>query len=320
MNVHSLYITRSKGEREYFYNLLEYIRKFSDNYIKIIHLDFNWDDTVSNIKFNEHRIIADVYTGPKPGESTNFILETVVIYNFENLVNLFKFEPNGMKNAFVYSGHSNGINLMKHNIRILRVEDFCELSYRTLKQKADVIIFDCCLCGNISVLNIALPFAEYLIASSSYWSHLSILHCPELYYPSQEFVETLLNAIMCFIYIEKNTKKTFTTNVVLYHLNDSVKELVDMVLLYKNEINGCNYVIDKRYYKDIYCVFKDLGINIQNLLNKFVLFKRFDVKKCNRKIKSKKANNSWPSELSIILKNPTKDSPEPKASLFFQNR
>jgi hypothetical protein len=119
--------------------------------------------------------MADVYTGPKPGESTNFILEKVVIYNFEDLVNLFKFEPNGMKNAFVYSGHSNGINLMKHNIRILRVEDFCELSYRTLKQKADVLIFDCCLCGNIGTLYVCYDYTKYVLASSSYQSYLSIL-------------------------------------------------------------------------------------------------------------------------------------------------
>ena len=309
MNVHSLYVTRSKDEREYFYKLLEYTRRFSENYIKIVHLDFNWDDSVSNIKFNNHRIIARVYT--------NFVFKKTIIYNFEDLVNLFKFEPNGKKNAFVYSGHSNGINLMKHNIRILRVEDFCELSYRTLKEKADVIIFDCCLCGNISVLNITLNVAKYLIASSSYWSHLSILHCPELYYP-YDLKETLLNAVKSFIIMEENTKKAFTTDIMLYELNDSVNELINMVLLYKSKFKGKNYIIDKRYYKDIYCVFKDLGINIQGLLDKFVLFKRFDVKKCNNVLKSSKANNSWPSELSIILKNPIKDSPiPPEGSLFF---
>ena len=207
---------------------------------------------------------------------------------------------------------------MKHNIRILRVEDFCELSYRTLKEKADVIIFDCCLCGNISVLNIALPFAKYLIASSSYWSYLSILHCPELYYTHGDFKQTLINSIQSFIVMEENTKKTFVTNVMLYELNDSVKEFVNMVLLYKSKFNGGNYIIDKPYYKDIYCVFKDLGINIQGLLDKFVLFKRFIVKKCNRRTKSPKAKNSWPSELSIILKNPIKDPFDPEALLFFQ--
>jgi len=254
-------------------------------------------------------MIARVYT--------NSIFNETVIYNFEDLVDLFKFESNGKKNAFVYSGHSNGLYLMKHNIRILRVEDFCELSYRTLKQKADVIIFDCCLCGNISVLNIALPFAKYLIAASSYWSYLSILHCEELYRP-YDLKQTLINAVKSFIVMEENTKKTFTTDIMLYELNDSVKELVNMILLYKNKIGGGNYIIDKRYYKDIYCVFKDIGINIQGFLDKFVIFKRFDVKRCNSKVKSTKANRSWPSELSIILKNPIKDH-APRASLFFQN-
>ena len=70
MNVHSLYVTRSKEERKYFHKLLEYTRQFSENYIKIVHLDFNWDDSISNIKFNNHRIIARVYT--------NFVYEEAV--------------------------------------------------------------------------------------------------------------------------------------------------------------------------------------------------------------------------------------------------
>jgi len=296
MNIHSLYVTRSIQEREYFYKLLEFTLQFK-NYIKIVHLDFKWDDEYDNMKYNNHLIVANVYT--------NGQLKIINIYNFEDLVKLFEIKINGNRNVFVYSGHSNGLFLMKHNIRILRVEDFCELSFRTLNKKADCIIFDCCLCGNINVLNISFDFTDYLIGSTSYWSEFSILHTKAIY-GNGDTVKLLKNSIKEFITIEKNQKDPFITDIMLYQLNDSVKKLINLVIQYKDYFKDFNYIIDKRYYKDLMCAFKDIGIDIQELLDSFILFKRFEVKKCNRRLKSKKANSSWPSELSIILKNPVK--------------
>ena len=300
LNIHSLYVTRSKDERDYFYDLLKFMIAVCKGYTKIVHLSFNWDDVYSNLKYNDKMITAEIYTFGK-----EMIVEK--IYTFEDLVHLFTFTDNGNPNLFMYSGHSNGILLMKHNIRILKIEDFGELSYRTLGKKADVVVFDCCLCGNISVLNIMLKYSKYLISSSSYWSNLSLLYTKMLYQEYTDFVPFLIKCILEFIEMEKNTKNTFTTDIILYHLNDSVKELIHLVKGYLRFFHkSTSYVIDKAYYKDLLCVFKDIGINIQGLLDSFILFKRFQQKKCHSHLKSKNADSSWPSQLSIILKNPVK--------------
>jgi hypothetical protein len=295
MNIHSLYITRSKDEREYFSGLLGFMRRFSQNY-KIVLIDFNWDDVITNIKFSEQRMVANVYT-----DSKDF---SKVIYNFEDLVKLFEFKENGLSNAFVYSGHSNGVLLMKHNIRILRIEDFCELSFRTLKKKADVLIFDCCLCGNISVLNICYNYTNYIIAGSGYWSNLSILYTQSIHKKYNNIESFLKDSIKEFIQIEESTKKAFTTDIILYKMNKYVLEVIDIVKQYKFKKDG-NYIIEKKYYKDLWCALKE-NIDIKSLLDKFILFRRFEVNKCHNKPKGYKTDYSWPSDLSIILKNPTK--------------
>jgi len=295
MNIHSLYITRSKDEREYFSGLIGFMRRFSKNY-KIVLIDFNWDDIITNIKFSEQRMVANVYT-----DSKDFIK---VIYNFEDLIKLFEFKENGLPNAFVYSGHSNGVLLMKHNIRILRIEDFCELSFRTLKKKADVLIFDCCLCGNISVLNICYNYTNYIIASSGYWSNLSILYTQSIHKSYNDIESFLKESIKEFIQIEESTKKAYTTDVILYKMNKYVLEVIDIVKQYKFKKDG-NYIIEKKYYKDLWCALKE-NVDIKNLLNKFILFRRFEANKCHNKLKGHKTDYSWPSDLAIILKNPTK--------------
>lgn len=295
LNIFSLYITRSKDEREYFIDLLRFMKRFSKKYI-IILIDFNWNDVVTNIKFTNYHMVANVYT-----ESNEFVKD---IYNFEDLVKLFEWKDNGLPNAFVYSGHSNGVLLMKHNIRILRIEDFCELCHRTLKKKADVIIFDCCLCGNLSVLNICYNYTNYVIASTGYWSSLSILHTQSIYKPFNEITSLLKESIKEFIKIEETTKNTYTTNVVMYKMNKYILDLIDIVKQHKFEKDG-NYIIEKKYYKDLWCSLKETT-DINYLLDKFIVFKRFEVKRCHNKPKGYKSNYSWPSDLSIILKNPTK--------------
>ena len=297
MNIHSLYVTRSKSERDYFYKLLDFIRDKPN--IKIVHLDFNYSDTIGNLKENTKPIKATVY-------NNKHLFKTNII-TFNDLVRLFEFKDNSLPNAFVYSGHSNGLVLMKHNIRILTIEDFCEISFKILRKKADVFIFDCCLCGNISVLNAVKHSTKYVIASSSYWSELSILHTHSIF-ESNDLQSVLVNAIKEFIYNEEHHKNSFTTDVMLYSINSSLSELINLVLKHKNTFTSKDYIIDKRYYKDLYCLFKGIGIDIQDLLDKIVLFKRFEVNNCHSRVKSKKANSSWPSELSIILKNPLKNN------------
>ena len=303
MNIHSLYVTRSKSERDYFYKLLEFLRDKPN--VKIVHLDFKHSDTVGNLKENTKPIRTTVYNpkdtyNPKDSYKTNII-------TFEDLVRLFEFKDNSLPNAFVYSGHSNGLLLMKHNIRILTIEDFCELSVQTIHKKADVFIFDCCLCGNISVLNAVKDSTKYVIASSSYWSELSILYTHSIFDSTKDLQSVLVNAIKEFIYNEEQHSDAFVTDIMLYSINDSLLELIKLVLTHKDTFTSKDYIIDKTYYKDIYCLFKGIGIDIQGLLDKFVIFKRFDVKKCHARLKSKKDSSSWPSELSIILRNPVKN-------------
>jgi hypothetical protein len=62
----------------------------------------------------------------------------------------------------------------------------------------------------------------------------------------------------------------------------------------------------------------EIGIDVRPLLNKFVLFNRYQKQNCqNRKI-SKKKDNSAPSKLMIILKRPIRTNLQTKADIFLK--
>ena len=119
------------------------------------------------------------------------------------------------------------------------------------------------------------------------------------------------------ISLENNNKDNFITDYALYHLNDYFTQLVNLTLKFKDQFKSKSYIIDKIYYKDLECVFRDLNIDIKEVLSKIVWFIRFKVKKCHSVKKSKKANKSNPSAMSIILKNPIKGSLVPAGSIFY---
>ena len=309
MNIYSLYVTRSREEREYFFKILKSIK----NNVQIVHLDFKYTDSVFNMKFYKQSINAVKYT------FKNKILtkKTTVIYDFDDLVRLYNRLPG--KNVFIYSGHSDGMYLVKHNIRLLRIEDFGDLIFKVLGKKTDLIIFDCCLCGNIGCLSICKDYTDYVIASTSYWSYLSVLETPSLYSETSDTLLLAKNVVNELIQIEENTKNAYNTDFCLYEMNDSLNNLIDLVLKYKDSFNlKKSYVMEKSYYKDIECEFKEnFNIDISSILKRFIRFQRFPIKKCRDTPVSKNANKSAPSSIIIILKRPIHEIPT-RADIFLK--
>ena len=315
MNIYSLYVTRSREEREYFYKVLEQLgNNVQRTNVQIVHLDFKYTDVYYNMKFYKQSINAVKYTL----KNGLFNKKSSIIYDFDDLVRLYT--PNSGKSIFIYSGHSDGMYLVKHNIRILRIEDFCELTFKVLGgRKADLIIFDCCLCGNIGCLSICRDYTNFVIASTSYWSYLSVLETPSLYSKNTDTLFLGKNVINDIIHIEETTKDTFKTEFCLYEMNDSLNKLIELVLKYKDSFNlKKSYIMEKSYYKDIECEFKEnFNIDISFILKGFIRFQRFPVKKCQHRKVSKNANKSAASSLVIILKRPIHEIPT-KADIFLK--
>ena len=102
-------------------------------------------------------------------------------------------------------------------------------------------------------------------------------------------------------------------------MNDSLNKLIDLVLKYKDSFNlKKSYIMEKSYYKDIQCEFKEnFNIDILFILKGFIRFQRFPVKKCRDSKVSKNANKSAASSLVIILKRPIHEIPT-KADIFLK--
>ena len=313
LNIYDLYITRSKVELDYFYRLLHFLQfvELGTSYVQIVHLDFRNDEVVPNIRFTNTEMIARVYTFSKENKT----LKTQIIYNLGDLINLYEYRSG--TNVFVYTGHSDGMYLVKKKVRILRIEDFCELVYNVNKgKKADLIAFDCCLCGNIGTLYVCYPFTNYVLASTSYQSYLSILETHNVYKNNDIplYVKSIIKEIGSLEKVEQNA---YDSNFSLYSMNDSLLELVNLILQFKNQFNyKKSYVIDSAQYKDLECSFKELNINITPLLNKIVVFNRYPNKTCGNRKLSKKKDYSIPSKLMIILKRPIRTDLHTKADIF----
>ena len=309
MNIYSLYVTRSREEREYFLKVLN----VQITNVQIVHLDFKYTDSVFNIRFYRQPITAVKYTF----KNNSFVKKSSVIYDFDDLVRLYS--PEQGKNIFIYSGHSDGMYLLKHNIRLLRIEDFCDLTFKVLGKKTDLLIFDCCLCGNIGCLSICRDYSHFVIASTSYWSFLSVLETEALYSDIPDTSLLAKNIINEITMIEETTKDTFKTCFCLYEMNDSLNNLIKLVLQYKNSFNlKKSYVIEKSYYKDIECEFKEnFDIDISFILKGFIRFQRFHIEKCQNTKVSKNANKSAASSIIIILKRPIRDIPT-RADIFLK--
>jgi hypothetical protein len=311
VNIYSLYVTRSKAERHYFYKLLEHIKKGSFNLFTLVHLDFRYDAVYQNMKYNNKLITAFVYTFGK-----DVSLEKINIYNLEDLKKLFKKNNNSDKNVFVYSGHSDGINLKKSKIEILRIQDFCEIINNTLGgEKADLIIYDCCLCGNINCLSVSRNYTKYVIAATSYWSYMSVLMTNAIY-TDLNIIDYCKSIVSETVNLENggNKKEIYYTSFVIYSMNKDLDILIDFVLKNKHLINKKqNNVINNYYYKSIDCSFK----KINDLLNKIVIYQRFKKNKCYSRKLSNKANHGIPTKMMVITRNPSKNGIPTEGDIFY---
>jgi len=308
MNIYSLYVTRSKEEREYFYKLVQHVNNIT-SFVKIVHLDFKYNDVYENMKYSNKLINAFVYTFGK--EKT---LEKVSIYNLEDLKKLFKKNVSGKKNIFVYSGHSDGINLVKNKIRILRIQDFCEIVSNTLNgEKADLIIYDCCLCGNINSLSINRFYTKYVIAATSYWSYMSVLMTNVIYQNYNNFEDYCKGIVDQTIKLENTDTNTYHTSFVIYSMNKYLDLLIQFVLTNKELIDKKkNNVINNYYYKSLECNFKELPF-----LNKIIIHQRFKKNTCYYKKLGKKTNHGIPTKLMVIIKNPIKNGIPTDGDIFY---
>jgi hypothetical protein len=315
MNIYSLYITVTREEREYFEYLVDYISQNKIKNLVIVHLDIYYLATVCNLKLNK-----------KVLNYTKFIFDNEVqvshgtFKTFEELVNIYPRFNNTFLNFFMYSGHSNGMYMMKRKVRPLRIDDFCELAYNVVGKKLDVLGFDCCLCGNINCLATCYPFTNYVIAASGYWADMSMLQTKAIYQRPTNLVNYLKQVVSETIGIELMNHDNYITNYCIYSINKYLLELIKLTLKYKDSFTiKKNYLIENCYYKDLECAFKDLGINIKGLLDKFVIYSRFKSNKCYSVKKSKKANKSYPSSLSILTKRPIKCGPPTTGDLFLRS-
>jgi hypothetical protein len=102
-------------------------------------------------------------------------------------------------------------------------------------------------------------------------------------------------------------------------MNDSLNNLIELVLKYKDSFNlKKSYIMEKSYYKDIECEFKEnFNIDILPILKGFIRFIRFPIKKCRNTVVSKNANKSAPSSIIIILKRPIHEIPT-RADIFLK--
>ena len=101
-------------------------------------------------------------------------------------------------------------------------------------------------------------------------------------------------------------------------MNESVLELCNITFAYKDKFNyKKSFVIDSTKYKDLECCFNEIGIDINPILNKFVVLTRHTKQKCINKKLSKKKDYSIPSKLMIIPRRPTNNKLPTKGDIFF---
>ena len=315
LNIYDLYVTRSKSELDYFNRVLHLLNfiELNDTFVQIVHLNFKYNDVIDFIKVSNQTMTAVIYNFGK-NIKTNI---EIIIYNLDDLIKLYIYRPG--YNVFIYSGHSDGMYLIKKKVRLLRIEDFCELVFRVNNsKKADLMIFDCCLCGNIGALYVCYPFTNYILASTSYQSYFSVMETHNLY-NKQDTLIYCKNIIKEIGSLEKTDHKSYDSNFTVYQMNEALFDFIQLVLQFKGQFNySKSFVIDSAYYKDIECCFEELGINIIPLLNKFVLFNRYPKKKCGNHKLNKKKQSSIPSKLMIILKRPIHTDLKTKADIFLQ--
>jgi hypothetical protein len=305
VNIFNLYVTINKYELNYFYKVVHFLQ-FMDFKpgvnVQIVHFDFKTNERVANITLNKRPLFVSVFTFSSTGKN----MYQKYITNIRDIVDLYNPVSNGA-NVWIYSGHGGGNYLAKKNVRLLRIEDFCEIVYRVIGKPADLIIFDCCLCGSINCLYTCAinNSAKYVMAASSYQSYLSVMHTQSLYRFNDDIVTYCKGILKEMSSFEKVEREAYDTNFNIYQLTPAVLELAQLTLDYKDLFKlKKSFVIDNAKYKDLECCFSELGINIKPLLDDITLFTRYTKSKCVNVKQPRNKDTSIPSRLTVVLKRP----------------
>ena len=311
ITIYNLCVTRSNQELNYFYRVLHFLEyaQFKEISVQIVHLDFKSNDYVPNIKVSKVNLLATVYTFGQ----TKTITQSF-IHNLDDLIMLYIPSKSGTV-VWAYTGHSDGLRLGKKNIKLMRIQDFCEIVHRVSK-KADVMIFDCCLCANINTLYVCYPFTKYIIAATSYQSYLSVFETHSIYHLVQDIPEYCKNIVKELKALEQIDKLAYDTNYAVYEMNRDIPILVQLTLMYKDQFTSKgSLIIYSIKYKDLECCFQKLGITLN--VDSFTVFNTYTKKKCSAHRLSKQSNHSTPSKLMIILKRPSKNAMPTMGDIFF---
>ena len=303
INIYSLYLTFNKDDIKIFYDVLKKIIIYNNHQnIKILHVRFHKNDVLHTIRDNKNKLDCEYITIINGKLS----ITQINIYKIHDIISLFKEDKSSGINIFTYSGHSDGLHFIHRKIHLLSVKDFGYIIKKILMKKADYIICDICLCGNINFLNILKNNTKYVIASPSYFSYLSILTMKNMYiYPTDKNLITFgKNIIKEYIKIsikDKHIYKSFNTNLVLYEINDKLLELIKLVKKYKNDYNMhlCKINKDDYYYIDVLCALKSANYNnmddVKDMFNSIVKYQK-DVN----------IGNNIVSKMIVILKKPSR--------------
>jgi hypothetical protein len=301
INIYSLYLTFNKDDIKIFYDVVKQII-INNNHqnIKILHVRFHKNDVLHTIRNNKNKLDCEYITIINGKLS----ITQVNIYKIHDIISLFKQNKSSGINIFTYSGHSDGLHFIHRKIHLLSVKDFGYIIKKTLMKKADYIICDICLCGNIGFLNIVKNNTKYVIASPSYYSYLSILTMKNMYiYPKDNNIITFgKNIIKEYIKTsikDKHIYKSFNTNLVLYEVNDKLLELIKIVKKYKNDYNMHKCKINKEdyYYIDVLCALKSVNYDdmssIKEMYKSIIKYQKYI-----------NIGNNIVSKMIVILKKP----------------
>ena len=298
INIHNIYMTYDDDERIVFYNIFTDMLKYnSNNNITVIHFRFNKTDIVDNIEYIDNPLDAEIITI----KGNKLMIKQTKIKSLQNIIDIYKENTTYDRNVFVYSGHSDGLYLIHKKIFLLSLKNFTEIIKKSIGKKADLIIGDACLLGNISSLNTCKDAAKYMISSPGYYGYTSMLSMKSLYkFPGHgkhkliRYGEKLIDE-----YID-NIK--VSANIILYKLhNQDLLDIINVMKQYKDKLRHYVCAINKQdyYYIDVECGLIDIGyqdfVSFQNKLDNIVKYHRY-----------KRINESKISRLLIILKKPNK--------------
>ena len=316
VNIFNLYVTVNKYELNYFHKVVHFLQ-FMDFKpgvnVQIVHFDFKSNERVANITVNKRPLFVTVFTFKSTG---NHIYQKYVT-NIEDVVDLYTPDNTGA-NVWIYSGHGGGNYLAKKDVRLLRIEDFCEIAYKVIGKPADLIIFDCCLCGSINCLYTCANYTKYVMASSSYQSYLSVVHTQSLYRFNEDIVKYCKTVLKEMSSFEKVDRDAYDTNFNIYMISPSVTSLAQLTLQYKDQFKRKkSYVINQEKYKDLECCFAELSIDINPLLDDICLFTRYTKPKCVNIKQPRHKDTPIPSRLMVVLKRPKRKGLPTIGDIFF---